>query len=180
MPSFVDAHRLEAHVRMLSESLAPRDAAHPTQLERVAAYVQEEFVRAQAAVVDQPFHVDGIPYRNIIARYGPETPECVVVGAHYDAAGPYPGADDNASGVAGLLALAVALGKPPLPRRVERFSLENSASLGCAPRHGNGSLTIQPIFMLRCEPRFMTHCRKVSEPYPMLKRVGKKNTTQFG
>jgi Zn-dependent M28 family amino/carboxypeptidase len=134
MPRFVDSHRLEAHVRMLSESLAPRDAAHPTQLDRVAAYVQEEFVRAQATVVDQPFHVGGISYRNVVARYGPETRECVVVGAHYDAAGPYPGADDNASGVAGLLALAFVLRTTSLPRTVElvAYTLEEPPFFGTA------------------------------------------------
>ena len=60
---------------MLSETLAPRDAAHPNQLDRVASYVREEFVRAHTTVVDQPFHVDGVPYRNVVARYGPETKE---------------------------------------------------------------------------------------------------------
>src|SRR5215210_6009402 len=116
MLRLVDPQRLEAHVRMLSETLAPRDAAHPNQLDRVAAYVREEFVRAHATVVDQSFQVDGIPYRNVVARYGPDTKECVVVGAHYDAAGPYPGADDNASGVAGLLELAAVLRKNSIPR----------------------------------------------------------------
>jgi hypothetical protein len=110
MPRLVNPHRLEAHVRMFSETLAPRDAAHPNQLDRVASCVREEFVRAHVTVVTQPFHVDGIPYHNVVARYGPETQECVIVGAHYDAAGPYPGADDNASGVAGLLELAAVLG----------------------------------------------------------------------
>jgi Peptidase family M28 len=134
MPRLVDPHRLEAHVRMLSETLTPRNAAHPNQLDRVASYVREEFGRAHATVVDQPFHVDGIPYRNVVARYGPETQECVVVGAHYDAAGPYPGADDNASGVAGLLELAAVLGKTSLPRTVElvAYPLEEPPFFGTA------------------------------------------------
>jgi Zn-dependent M28 family amino/carboxypeptidase len=52
----------------------------------------------------------------------------VVVGAHYDAAGPYPGADDNASGVAGLLELAALLGKSDLSGTVElvAYPLEES------------------------------------------------------
>jgi Zn-dependent M28 family amino/carboxypeptidase len=49
-----------------------------------------------------------------------------VVGAHYDTAGPLPGADDNASGVAGLLELARLLGTTPPRIAVElvAFSLE--------------------------------------------------------
>jgi hypothetical protein len=134
MTRLVDPERLEAHVRMLADTLAPRDAAHPQQLERVAAYVREEFVRANAIVADQPFHVDGIPYRNVVARYGPDAREYVVVGAHYDAAGPYPGADDNASGVAGLLELAFALGKTPLLTAVElvAYTLEEAPFFGTA------------------------------------------------
>jgi Zn-dependent M28 family amino/carboxypeptidase len=134
MTRLVDPQRLEAHVRMLSETLVPRDAAHPDQLDQVAAYVHEEFVRTHATVVDQPFQVGGIPYRNVVARYGPDTRERVVVGAHYDAAGPYPGADDNASGVAGLLELASALGKTSLPGTVElvAYTLEEAPFFGTA------------------------------------------------
>jgi len=41
------------------------------------------------------------------------------VGAHYDAAGEQPGADDNASGVAGVIELARLLRAAPPPMRVE-------------------------------------------------------------
>jgi Zn-dependent M28 family amino/carboxypeptidase len=70
--------------------------------------------------------VDGKSYRNVIAQLGPDTAERIVVGAHYDTAGPLPGADDNASGVAGLIELAHLLGKQQLPMRVElvAFTLE--------------------------------------------------------
>jgi Zn-dependent M28 family amino/carboxypeptidase len=52
------------------------------------------------------------------------------VGAHYDTAGEQPGADDNASGVAGLIELAHVLGNTVLPVCVElvAFTLEESAS----------------------------------------------------
>lgn len=120
--------RLEAHVRMLSETLAPRDHEHGENLDRVAAYVAGELRAAGAAeVVEQPFTAGGRTYRNVLARFGPEEGERVVVGAHYDAAGPYPGADDNASAVAGLLELAHLLGAGSAPRlRVDlvAFTLE--------------------------------------------------------
>ena len=76
-----------------------------------AAYVAAELRRAGARVSEQAYHVDGAgQYRNVIGSLGPETRERVVVGAHYDAAGAFPAADDNASGVAGLLELARLLG----------------------------------------------------------------------
>ena len=122
----VEPARLEAHVRMLSRTLSPRDDEHPQNLDRVAAYIRKEFERARGRVTEQPFPVNGRTYRNVIAWFGPDTKERIVVGAHYDAAGPYPGADDNASGVAGLIELAHLLGRTSLPRRVElvAFTLE--------------------------------------------------------
>ena len=119
MPFAVSAQRLETHVRMLSETLVPRDAAHPENLDRVAAYIRQAFAHSSATVIDQPFQVNTRTYRNVVARYGPETKERVIVGAHYDAASPFPGADDNASGVAGLLELAALLEKSDLPHTVE-------------------------------------------------------------
>jgi Zn-dependent M28 family amino/carboxypeptidase len=110
----VDPHRLESHVRMLSETLAPRDAGHPDNLDRVAAYIGKAFAEAGGRVAEQPYRVGRSEYRNVIARFGPDAKERIVIGAHYDTAGPYPGADDNGSGVAGLLELAGLLaGAPP-------------------------------------------------------------------
>ena len=106
-----DPTRLEAHVRMLAETLAPRSWKRTDNLDRAAAYVAAELRRAGARVSEQAYHVDGAgQYRNVIGSLGPETRERVVVGAHYDAAGAFPAADDNASGVAGLLELARLLG----------------------------------------------------------------------
>ncbi len=118
-PISVDPTRLETHVRALSETFVPRDESHPENLDRCAAYIRREFESAHARVSEQPFSVDGKTYRNVIAHFGPETKEVVVVGAHYDTAGPLPGADDNASGVAGLLELARLLGNAQLSIRVE-------------------------------------------------------------
>jgi Zn-dependent M28 family amino/carboxypeptidase len=115
----VSPARLEAHVRALSERFTPRDFRHPENLDRAAAYVGGEFERAGGAVAFQSYPAGGATYRNVIASFGPDTPERIVVGAHYDAAGPHPAADDNASGVAGLIELAHLLGRASLPIRVE-------------------------------------------------------------
>lgn len=126
----VDPQRLKGHVSMLAQTLAPRDHSHPRNLDRVAAYVQREFEMAGGVVSQQPFQVRGMTYRNVRAFFGPDTRERVVIGAHYDAAGPLPGADDNASGVAGLIELARLLGRSsqrtPLKTSVElvAFTLE--------------------------------------------------------
>jgi Zn-dependent M28 family amino/carboxypeptidase len=81
--------------------------------------VRDEFTAAGARVSEQPFTVQGRTYRNVIASFGPEDGERIVVGAHYDAFGPLPGADDNASGVAGLLELGRLLGAAPPALRID-------------------------------------------------------------
>lgn len=110
---------LEKHVRMLSETLAPRDYLHTENLDRAAQYIRREFEQVSAAVTEQPFTANGRTYRNVIAAFGPEGGERIVIGAHYDVCQPYPGADDNASGVAGLIELAKLLRQSSLPLRVE-------------------------------------------------------------
>ena len=122
----VDPARLEAHVRKLAIELAPRDVGHMENLDRAASYIGSELVQAGASVSEQRYRVEQITYRNVIARFGPDTPERIVVGAHYDAAGPMPGADDNASGVAGLIELARLLAANPPTLRVDlvAFSTE--------------------------------------------------------
>jgi hypothetical protein len=115
----VNPGRLEAHVRVLSERLTPRTEARPENLDGAAAYIRQEFERARGRVSEQPYQVGNSTYRNVVALFGPETAERIVVGAHYDAAGARPGADDNASGVAGLIELAYLLGGNDLPIKVE-------------------------------------------------------------
>lgn len=115
----VSPERLEAHVRTLSRDFVPRDFAHPGNLDRAAAYIRGELERAGGDTWEQPYDAGGSTYRNVAASFGPETGERIVIGAHYDAAGPYPAADDNASGVAGLIELGHLLAADPPTTRVE-------------------------------------------------------------
>ncbi len=115
----VDPKRLEAHVRFLANDLEPRHYVHDN-LEKAREWVHARLVDAGGRVSLQEFEAEGEKYRNVIASFGPETGERVVVGAHYDVCDELPGADDNASGVAGLVELAVLLGETnDLPLRVD-------------------------------------------------------------
>lgn len=110
----VDPAALKAHVETLSQRLVPRDDEHPEILQRAAEYIAQQFQSAGAAVKEQEFKVHGNSYKNVVVEFGPESSEVIVVGAHYDTAGEQPGADDNASGVAGLIELGRLLVKIPL------------------------------------------------------------------
>ena len=118
---------LRDHVSFLCELDPPRSAAHPDALDRSAAYIESLFRSAGGRVAEQEYEVDGgHTYRNVIASFGPETGSRMIVGAHYDVCGDYPGADDNGSGVAVLLELAKVLGRTPPDGTVElvAFTLE--------------------------------------------------------
>ena len=121
-----DPQRLEAHVRVLSERFSPRGDRNPKNLDAAADYIASALRAAGGEVSNQRYSSDGGTYRNVIAALGPESAERVVVGAHYDAFGGFPGADDNASGVAGVLELARILAASPPGMRVElvAYSLE--------------------------------------------------------
>jgi hypothetical protein len=118
-----DPGRLRHHVEFLSDPRQPRDIDHPESLERAAAYVEAELRRhAPDRVVSQPVVTRYGELRNLIASLGPDSGPRVVVGAHYDSFGApegNPGADDNASGTAGLLELARLLGSQQLAKRVD-------------------------------------------------------------
>ncbi len=74
-------------------------------------------------------------YANVVARsrYAPGA-ACVLVGAHYDSVPGTPGADDNASAVAALLACARALAEhaPTCPVCFASFNREEDGLLGSA------------------------------------------------
>ena len=63
----------------------------------------------------------GIPYtfKNVTGVFGAGKGCRLIIGAHYDSFEDTPGADDNASGVAGLLELARLFGIHPPDREIE-------------------------------------------------------------
>jgi len=78
------------------------------------------------APADQPYEAGASPVKSVEAelRGGTRAAEIVVVGAHYDTVST-PGADDNASGVAGVLELARLLAGRSLPRTVRFVAFVN-------------------------------------------------------
>lgn len=116
------AARLQRDVERLTRDLAPRGASNPASLDRAAAWIAEELRAARLEVALQAYDARGTTYRNVVGfRRGLDTAAPVrVLGAHYDASGPQPGADDNASGVAVLLEIARTL-QPEVPRHSQYF-----------------------------------------------------------
>jgi Zn-dependent M28 family amino/carboxypeptidase len=111
--------RLERHVRTIVNDFAPRDHTSITQLSTASEYIRSEFAKHSRDVEFQNFSASNRDYRNVIARFGPDTKDIIVIGAHYDSFGKLPAADDNASGVAGLIELARMIANSKLNKRVE-------------------------------------------------------------
>ena len=119
---------LAAHVRTLAQEIGERSDERYANVQRAAAYIQQSLLRLGYHVRSQEFTARGRTYRNLEATLPGGTiqrQEVVVVGAHYDSAEEAPGADDNASGVAGVLELARVFAQNPQARTVRFVFFSN-------------------------------------------------------
>ena len=113
----VNPEALKKHVVTLSEENTPLGGS-ADGLDVAANYIKKQFSK-YGEVQETLYTLDGESYRNLSIIFGDKANERIVVGAHYDSFLGLPGADDNASGVAGLIELAGLLSKADLQRTVE-------------------------------------------------------------
>ncbi len=104
---------LRTDVQQLGGEIGERNLDRYPQLLAAAAYIERELTRAGWKPRRDEFEVHGRKVWNIEAVLPGRSPEVVLIGAHYDSVVGAPGANDNGSGVAALLALARrAAGQP--------------------------------------------------------------------
>lgn len=96
---------LKKDVVYLAKDCHPRPAGYQKNQDKAVAYIAQSLAASGAVVTYQPFTADKRTFVNVSAVFPGKSAKRVIVGAHYDSCGDTPGADDNASGVAGLLAL---------------------------------------------------------------------------
>jgi hypothetical protein len=97
----------------------PRNFKNIESLNNVAAYLKNELKKVCDSVAIQSYNVKHNEYKNVIGSIGLQHKERIIIGAHYDVYGNSEGADDNASGVAGLLELARLLKDVKLTYRID-------------------------------------------------------------
>jgi hypothetical protein len=116
-----DPARLEADVRALTGLPGFRCFERPDDLGAAADWARTELLASGLPVEESSFGVGDLSFTNLVAHYGASEGPVLVVGAHYDVCGEQPGADDNASAVAGLLELARLLhrNRPVIGHRLE-------------------------------------------------------------
>lgn len=109
-PATFDTARAMGHICYLTREIGPRPEG--TGKEKVTAeYIKKQFLEMGYRTKTQTFTLpNGRTSQNIIAfKEGRDKSARVIIGAHYDAKGLSPGANDNGSGVAAMLEIARAV-----------------------------------------------------------------------
>ncbi len=116
-----DAYRLKDYLGNIVSPTAFRNHQNIQELDRVAAYIKQRVEQFSIPCEYQPYQVSGKTYRNVICHLQTGNAQKVIIGAHYDVYGNFNGADDNASGVAGVIETAriLAINKTRLKHNID-------------------------------------------------------------
>lgn len=106
-----EKERMYEDVKFLTELRPYRNYQNKESLKKVCEHIKRVFLDAGLTVSEQKWMVGHEEFTNVIGIYQPNKTKRLVVGAHYDVFGHQPGADDNASAVAGLLETARLIGQ---------------------------------------------------------------------
>ncbi|VAW15711.1 hypothetical protein MNBD_BACTEROID03-2352 [hydrothermal vent metagenome] len=116
---YVDTTRVERDMAKITQTQNSRNYLNIETLNYVADYIKAELTKVCDSTAYQNYDVGKRTYKNVIGSIGIKNEERIIIGAHYDVYGNQPGADDNASGIAGLLELARLLAKEKLNYRLD-------------------------------------------------------------
>jgi hypothetical protein len=121
-----DTTSIRLHLTALTKTQSFRTHNNVAQLNQTADYIRSKFALYTNVISIQEYSAGGQSYRNIIASFGTNNSKRIIIGAHYDVCGQQEGADDNASGITGILELARMLKGKALKYRVDlvAYSLE--------------------------------------------------------
>jgi Zn-dependent M28 family amino/carboxypeptidase len=142
---------LAADVGWLATQIGQRHLGMPRRLDAAAEYIAQSLSASGYAVERQTFDAGGHICANLIAELpGTDSAgDILVVGAHYDTVVDCPGANDNGSGIAAVLALARlwAAARPARTLRLVAFANEE------APYFGDPQMMGSWIYARRCRQR---------------------------
>ncbi len=121
-----DSTIIKSHLTAITKTGQFRNYKNIDQLNYSADYIKTVFKQYTDSVFIQEYNVNGQIFKNVICSFGTENKKRIIVGAHYDVCENQEGADDNASGVVGLLELCRQLKDQKLNHRIDliAYSLE--------------------------------------------------------
>jgi hypothetical protein len=132
LPPLTDEQRtleqeLHSHVQTLAGQIGERNVFRHDRLVMAADYIRTTLAGAGYEVRRQPYEVEGKICENVETEVrGSRRPDDImVIGAHYDSVQGSPGANDNASGVAAMLALARVFAKTHQARTLRFVAFTN-------------------------------------------------------
>jgi len=114
-----NSENLKSHIENIIRTPQFRNHENTESLNLVAEFIQSQLRLYCDTTYEQAYTVNQKVYKNIIGIIGAEHKKTIIIGAHYDVAGNQQGADDNASGVLGLLELSRLIQQEKLPFKVE-------------------------------------------------------------
>lgn len=115
---------LRADVQTLAGEIGERNMTRYPQLNAAADFIENSFSRAGLVPRRDTYDVHGRACHNIETEIGAR-PEILLIGAHYDSVFGSPGANDNGSGVAAMLALARRFARKPLQHTLRFVAFVN-------------------------------------------------------
>jgi len=107
---------LRANVEKLAGEIGERNMRYYPQLNAAADFIEASFSQAGMRTRRDSYEIHGQRCHNIEAEIPGDGREIVVIGAHYDSVFGSPGANDNGSGTAAVLALAKRFASREKPR----------------------------------------------------------------
>jgi hypothetical protein len=116
---------LIADVKTLAGDIGERNLNRYPKLLAAADFVEASLTRAGLTPRRDSYELRGRACHNIEAEIRGTRPEVLVVGAHYDSVSGSPGANDNGSGVAAVLALARRFAGKPCGRTLRFVAFVN-------------------------------------------------------
>jgi hypothetical protein len=112
-------------VRKLGLEIGERNMLRYPQLNAAADFIEDSFSRAGLRSRRDTYELSGRACHNIEAEIHGVRPQVVIIGAHYDSVFGSPGANDNGSGVAAMLALARRFAGKPVGQTLRFVAFAN-------------------------------------------------------
>jgi Zn-dependent M28 family amino/carboxypeptidase len=113
------------HVHTLAGKIGERHVHRPKALADAADYIGQQFAATGYAPRSQAYSTHSTTVRNIEAERSGSSREILLIGAHYDSVPGCPGANDNASGVAAVLAISRLLAHDSAPCTIRFVAFVN-------------------------------------------------------
>ncbi len=184
--SRAEPSKLRKLVEFLALDIGVRPFSAPDKLKKVSDFLYGYSSDLGYSVRLQPFAYHKKEYFNVICSPAGEEPldrtdfPILVVGAHYDTVSSSPGADDNASAVAGLMEIARILAPaPPRGLRLIAFCLEEppvfrTRKMGSYRYAAHLKAIRQPVIGMICLEMigyFSDRANSQKFPFPLMKKM---------